>query len=1081
MMEKQKFFSIFFVLVICLSISSISGFNFDNKKTFEKGDLEYGKVTIENAFGVGDKISELILIENTDVCDNDCYAKIEINLFKETSLTDDIQFKYGDIKNYDFYLIENGNKKKYNLNQKLSKGKYTLLIEGSKSGLSSVDWIIKSNGKWIDEWALWSANITLNSPPNSSVHNENITFNCSAVTNATLQNISLWTNSTGSWQLNETKSATFDAVFNKTFSQGNYLWNCEACDDENCSFSSNNYTFEVDTTNPQINLTSPTGVYDILTLDQTLDLNWTIDEGNIQLPELETPPQSYCSFGAYRGMYIDDDEEYLYTTGGTTITQFFFNNCSATGKTGTVSNSDTRGITRKDDKFYVVGIGGSINRVYEHYVSNLSSTGNSWDVSSFGIANGGIDYYNNNFYIGYASAKVHKFFSNLTSTGINYTLPYASQGIKYQNGVWWAIHAGFNRIDSYYENWSSTGNSYSTSPSTNELTITTTDNKLYMTSVSPANLYEYNMTKACWYDYNNQNISVGCSNNYAPLLTTSQTNLTFYANDTAGNLGSNTTSWDYKIFLYNETYSTSAYETSLQNFSINLLSNGSETLTANLFYLGVDYGTATKTGDDTNVTFTKQIATPVNGATANFYWNISYGDEYLITPSHNQTIQSIQFGICNATLTTPFLNFSFLNEENLSSVSAKADSTDFIYNIQGGSFNKTYLYNNISENLNYAFCFEPSDATIENDYVFQYSGSSYPQRRFSEKITLTNITTNKTLYLLKDTDGIYTLLQTFDGLGDQLFGVTVTAERKFNGIWTLLSKDVTDSAGSVTFWLNPNFDHRFTFTKENCTTLVVNTRPSQQQYTATMECQGEQEIFVSNVEGLKFARTPSDGIISSGINNFTFHLISSKDNIVKAKFQIVNSSDGSILNYTESSCTPSGCVLYLLHNVTSNSDLKGRYYIDIGEGYILIEADARWKEITIEYSEGTFRQFWLDLREIFNEWHDEGEDVTNTADYSRIVFFFLMMSMILALANKTINYDERYPKSTMIIVALLIIMGSASAGITSCAESCKGFFYYNNLSGSGSTFKEIINNYILALLMIFYTIGIYIKHRFEIR
>ncbi len=93
--------------------------------------------------------------------------------------------------------------------------------------------------------------IILNSPANASSSISTVVFNCSAMpTNpATIVNISLWTNSTGTWHRNETQSKTGSmniSTFSKSLPQGNLIWNCQACDsDGDCGFADNNYTLSV--------------------------------------------------------------------------------------------------------------------------------------------------------------------------------------------------------------------------------------------------------------------------------------------------------------------------------------------------------------------------------------------------------------------------------------------------------------------------------------------------------------------------------------------------------------------------------------------------------------------------------------------------------------------------------------------------------------------------------------------------------------------------------------------------------------------------------------------------------------------
>ena len=150
----------------------------------------------------------------------------------------------------------------------------------------------------------------------------------------------------------------------------------------------------------------------------------------------------------------------------------------------------------------------------------------------------------------------------------------------------------------------------------------------------------------------------------------------------------------------------------------------------------------------------------------------------------------------------------------------------------------------------------------------------------------------------------------------------------------------------------------------------------------------------------------------------------------------------------------------MTYNATPGQNLRGRYFVDIGEGYIMIEGDAFWRLISIDISAtGTIKDFWQNFRLLFDEWHDPDVDVSNKLEYSRIVFIFLMLAIVLALFNKfSGNYDGQYPGAFAIAITVIIWMGSLAGGLTG-----QGFFYYSYLFGS-SIGANFLNNYILAIL-----------------
>lgn len=103
--------------------------------------------------------------------------------------------------------------------------------------------------------------VTLNTTNNTRFGSTSVELICSAVDNIMVSNISLYGNWSSGWHLNETKTSTTNntqKTFTKTIPEGDYVWNCYACDNSsNCSFATINGTFTVDTTKPSVNLMSP--------------------------------------------------------------------------------------------------------------------------------------------------------------------------------------------------------------------------------------------------------------------------------------------------------------------------------------------------------------------------------------------------------------------------------------------------------------------------------------------------------------------------------------------------------------------------------------------------------------------------------------------------------------------------------------------------------------------------------------------------------------------------------------------------------------------------------------------------------
>ncbi len=185
-----------------------------------------------------------------------------------------------------------------------------------------------------------------------------------------------------------------------------------------------------------------------------------------------------------------------------------------------------------------------------------------------------------------------------------------------------------------------------------------------------------------------------------------------------------------------------------------------------------------------------------------------------------------------------------MDEGTSSNVNATIDSSTWSYYLGSGTVTKSLLFSNNSENYYYPFCLSAGNNTMHNTRSLQFASAGYPQRKYDASSDLTNTTTNKILYLLSSADGIYALIQVVDQDGDAVIGAEVTVERDFSGVSTVVGQETTDSAGTVTFWVNPDYDHTFTFVSTDCTGETVTIRPTQTQYTQQLQCGASAQLIL---------------------------------------------------------------------------------------------------------------------------------------------------------------------------------------------------------------------------------------------
>ena len=525
----------------------------------------------------------------------------------------------------------------------------------------------------------------------------------------------------------------------------------------------------------------------------------------------------------------------------------------------------------------------------------------------------------------------------------------------------------------------------------------------------------------CWYNYNGTNYTVTCSDLYSTItpIDKNNKNLTLWMNDTLGSLNYSFSSWNYTFFQNSLVYNSTTYETQTENYVLNVSSDGTQTVTASLVYNGTEYA-STKTGDDEEMLFTNTIThgTGTQGY-KNFYWKVNYGVEEISSTTNYQWLNSTIFNICNATLTVPYINFTFKDEETLLNINATIDTSTWVYYLGNGTVTKSLSFSNLTANDYYAFCLDPGTEILHNTRILQYASTGYPQRRYNALSDLTSATTNTTLYLLASGDGIYTNINVIDQTITNIIGAAVIAERQFSGVWTVVSQEVTDDSGSVTMWVNPNYDHRFTFVATGCTGTTTTIRPTQSLYTQQLSCATEDGEYTSSYKGINYVISPRPGtfLLEDTIQTFTFNITANLSNLIYYSMNITD-KDGNQLNSTFGTTNIGGNLKVTLDTGSyDNQKLYGYYYINVGNGTYLIDP-AIWNVSTIEAGRSSIMSFFRNIA---------ASEPYIEDNYNSLMLIFLIIFVTMAAFTYSTGMELAQPGISLFIifffVAILSIAG----------------------------------------------------------
>ena len=992
-----------------MSISFISSFEFDNVKNVKdiKGKAGYNDIEIKNTFGLGKTLWSGSLETNTNNCGIDCSATQTIILGEEGSLIDEVIFKTlqedgswikQSIRSYQLYIkineeeydvddyeyqcvngklvvndsgsnykqvcnnVKVGTHKEkkplweqYILGTELPKGTYEVKLEGKKKPSRTVDWIYKTQGETLDEWASWTPSLNVDIAYYYS-------FDETTGTNAEeevygINNITLNKISDVNW---ETGKIGNSIRFNGTASGGNTIGNAVL----SANFSINVWT-KLNTAGIQPGVIE----YGVFSSD---GFNWyeaadpTLTFESVSVATGSTKPidtwvmRTMTYDNSTRNMSVYQNGTIVATgTGAST-----FNLADAIMVIGNTTNPvngvrngsiDELGMWNKTltasevsqlwnsgdgitytDIFNVI-LNTPLDNAIDSSPIDFNCTANSYDGAT--ITN--ISLWHNDSGV-FKQEKI-----NLTITGATNTTIFTDTLL---NSIKWTCQACDSDGECFFATENRTLTLDNINPDVNvTYPVGAIDygyvgaNQTFNWTVSDTNL------DSCWYDYNGTNITTTCLDNSSSfLLEQGNYNLTMYANDSVNNANSSYREWTYAVFENSRSFNNYTYQTAAETFSINVTATNP---TGTLYYNGTSHaGTRTGTGPYVfNSTFDIPATEDITNNNT-FYWDIVSGATTATTSTSNQNVSAITFAQCNATYTQAYLNFTALDEADSSVIAnVTIPLLSSSYWLGSGSQLKNFTFINNTGNQNYSFCFSPVDKNVSIDLSLQYEDeqSAYPQRTYEQTGTLSNASTDLTLYLLKSADGQYVTFQVINLAESPIEGVNMKATRVISGSTITVGEGDTDAAGAITFWLNPNFAHTISANGTGYDYYTTSLTPTQTSYTINL---GSSSISVDDYTvGITTSINPTNSsLLNDTSYDFDFILSSSFWNVDEFGFVLKNESDIAVASNSVSTNGGTATVNYNIGNSTNYLTMDyywviaGNYTNGSKNWYVLNSAGTDW-------------------------------------------------------------------------------------------------------------------------------------------
>jgi hypothetical protein len=722
---------------------------------------KYKPLQIESWYGlplISKTVAEAYISEHTSTCGTSCHSNIVINLKEDGVLIDDIRFYTieGDkktlqgIRSYQFYIktdeseIEvedyewtcaptgkinvNGtaevkceNKligthtetkplwESYQLGQEVPAGTYEIKLEGQKKATRNVDWQIKTNGVWISDWATWGGNKILQLKVISDIPTNTWNTSCYNGTNwntihyqdGGISNVEVYEEAMN-WNITGTGNCYQESA--------NVSTACGGLDTGKYVEAGTWYP-----ASPFINF---------------IDGNWnTYGQGNAG-----TSGIAYINYTVPTGALTSS----LWQIKAGSNPQIFAN------------------YTINSSCWYDINSQVTLNSPPQNYIS----PSNSVDFNCSATVTGGATLTNMSLWTNQSGTWER----NQTNTTITGTTNISIFTNSYSNGqsVLWTCQACDSDSACGFASENRTVNVDTTLPSINIVHPATTEDIGYLNGNQNLSwiVTDTNFGSA-WFNYNGTNISLnGATNSTTFQLDGSDRSLTFWANDTAGNVASLDRVWNYTLFRNTITYNPITTATSNETFTINLTYVTANWLGASavLNYNGANY-LSTKTATTNNLIFSNSIIVPnaLTPTNYSFFWNVSLinatGTYYIITSSSLQLVNPLELInitslACGAGFSSAF-NFTSLIETNLTEI----NFTTVNYNLQyGSSGNSSALVSsgNLSNVLTFNICINSTSSYYVGYGEIQYKVDDYSARRFYifQNTRVTNTTIANNLYSL---------------------------------------------------------------------------------------------------------------------------------------------------------------------------------------------------------------------------------------------------------------------------------------------------------------------------------------------
>lgn len=386
--------------------------------------------------------------------------------------------------------------------------------------------------------------------------------------------------------------------------------------------------------------------------------------------------------------------------------------------------------------------------------------------------------------------------------------------------------------------------------------------------------------------------------------------------------------------------------------------------------------------------------------------------------------RNVSFGLCNASLTTPYINFSFKDSNPGGLVTnASIDSLSIFWSTPNATSSETYTYSSAAENASYGFCSNQPATSIVYSLDIQYRNSlSYAVGPLPFAGTATNLTDYFLLYLNQQGSGggngtaKNVTFITQEQSGAPITGVYIKAYSDLDGNLSLVAAGLTDSMGQIKIGLNPALIHSITATKSLYDDKTISINLAQDSYTIVMDYMIKNATYNATFkEGLTWSITKTGELCYNDVKNFEFNISSIKGNIKNATI-VVKYFNGTVLN-SHNGYNPWSNNLSVYINTSEGQRLYGYFYVTMMDNNITMLLDpARYTMLCVAQGEFSIKSFFESLR------LEAGDNIEDTWT----IMFWVFLFFVLGIASFTFMTGSELSSPMVTTLLVTIIIGILS-------------------------------------------------------